>query len=148
MRFFILALCAFLGGFAANLVTPALAENGALSYWFLGDNANRKGVESYVNNGYPAQNFYGRDGQLRLQMGTYNAGGEAGLPMVGLSDNHGHLKMLFRLAGPNESPVIIMKDNAGRDRVVMGLGLNDAAQDPFLATFGANGQKTMVYGSY
>lgn len=109
----------------------------------------------------PMQNFYGDDGQVRLQIGTYpgtycgsgsaaRCGGadERGLPMMGFSDNSGNLKMLFRLAGTNQSPVIIMKDNQHRDRVVMGLSLNEAKQEPFLATFDNDGNKKLIYGDY
>lgn len=96
----------------------------------------------------PVQNFYGDKGQLRLQLGTYPGEGEKGMPMMGFSDNDGKLKMLFRLAGTNQSPVIIMKDNQQRDRLIMGLGLNDGTQEPFLVTFNKDGAKTLVFGQY
>lgn len=92
--------------------------------------------------------IYGDDGQVRIQMGTYSAAGERGLPLVGLGDNHGHIRMLFRLAGPNESPVIIMKDTKGVDKLVMGLDLSDPAQAPFLSVIDANGQKQNLFGKY
>lgn len=92
--------------------------------------------------------LFGDDGQVRLQVGTYTAPGERGLPMIGMSDNHGHLRMLFRLAGANESPVIVMKDRAGRDRLVMGLGLSDSGEDAFLSITDSNGKKQNLFGAF
>jgi len=88
------------------------------------------------------------DGNQRLQLGTYSAGGEQGLPLAGFSDNGSQLRMLLRLAGSNESPVIIFKDKSSRDRIVLGLGLEDAGQEPFMAVFDANGNKKMIFGEY
>lgn len=90
----------------------------------------------------------GTDGKQRLQLGVYDGSGEKGLPMVGLTDNHDRLRMLLRLAGNNESPVIVLKDGQGRDRLVLGLDLNSETEEPFLATFDAQGQKKMVFGAY
>ena len=90
----------------------------------------------------------GSDGQQRIQAAVYNAPSEAGQPLIGLSDNNHDLRYLFRLAGSNSSPVIVMKDKSHRDRLVMGLSLNDGAQEPFLATFDKNGNKHLVFGSY
>jgi hypothetical protein len=87
-------------------------------------------------------------GHQRLQLGTYNQGAEQGLPLIGLTDNNGHLKMLLRLAGENQSPVLIFKDNKGVDRIVMGLGLSDAGEEPFLSYVDKNGTKTNVFGNY
>ena len=92
--------------------------------------------------------LFGPDGQPRIQMGTYSAAGENGLPLVGLGDNHGHIRMLFRLAGPNESPVIIMKDTSGTDRLVMGLDMAAPAQAPFLSVIDKDGQKHNLFGNY
>ena len=152
-KFLTLAVFAFLGGMVSNYLifktTEASAGANTLpSYFSIHDTINRKGIESYVFNGYPAQNFYAKDGKIRIQQGIYNAPGESGLPLIGMFDNKNHLKMLFRLAGKNESPVIILKDNQQRDRMVLGLGLNDTEQAPFLATFGSDGKKQMAFGAY
>jgi len=88
----------------------------------------------------------GPDGRERVQIGTYPSAGERGLPLVGLFDNGSHLRLLLRLAGPQESPVLIFKDRRGRDRMVLGLGLND--EEPFLSTADAGGKKTNVFGHY
>jgi len=93
-------------------------------------------------------NLYGEDGSLRIQAGTYSAAGERGLPLIGLSDNKAKLRMLFRLAGRNESPVLIFKDKSGRDRIVMGLDMSDSAQEPFLALIDKKGKKRPIFGKY
>lgn len=105
-------------------------------------------VQTYTADGQPAQAFYGEDGKMRIQLGTYNAAGERGLPLVGLSDNKGHLRMLLRLAGDNESPVLIMKDKTGRDRIVLGLALSDASEEPFLSVTDSAGARKAVFGTY
>jgi hypothetical protein len=90
----------------------------------------------------------GADGQQRIQAAVYNAPNEAGQPLLGLFDNSHDLRLLFRLAGGNSSPVIVIKDRNHKDRLVLGLALNDPAQEPFMATFDKNGNKRMVFGNY
>jgi hypothetical protein len=91
---------------------------------------------------------YGPDSNPRMAMGTYAASGEKGLPFMGLSDNKGDLRLLFRLFGPNEVPVLIFKDSHHRDRMVIGLGLNDSGEEPFIATFDKSGKKHLLMGKY
>ena len=88
------------------------------------------------------------DGKQRMQIATYTSGGEKGLPLIGLWDNHERLRLLFRLAGQNESPVLIFKDTRGQDRMVMGLSLGGTTEEPFIATFDAQGKKNLLTGSY
>ncbi len=147
----VVALFAFAGGFAAQTLMGSSAARAqyeiqdqstgaaitsvtppAPNYLELRDGKNKKGITTYVMDGQPGQIFYGENGQMRLQMGTYSAKGERGLPLFGLSDTQGKLRLLFRLAGKNESPVIIMKDTNGRDRLVMGLDIDKPSQEPFL----------------
>jgi hypothetical protein len=126
----LLCLFAFAGGFAAQFaiaVTPSLAQSNSASRPVF---------------------MYGEDGKQRLQFGIYTGAGERGLPLIGLSDNQGRLRMLFRLAGGNESPVIVMKDTSGQDRLVMGLDLNDGNQAPFLSIVDGQGRKQNVFGQY
>lgn len=146
----VIAFFSFAGGFTAQMIfssSPSIAASGLMDYLKLGDDFNSKGLELYVNQGSPAQNFYGADGKIRLQMGTYTAAGEKGLPLVSLNDNSGNIRMLLRLAGGNESPVLIMKDKNHRDRLIMGLGLS-GAEEPFLAIYDDNGVKKNIFGSY
>lgn len=145
----LLALCAFAGGFSAQALlaaNPAFAAN-VMSYFKLADAQNAKGLELYVHQGGPAQNFYGADGKIRLQLGTYTAPGEKGLPLISMNDNQGNIRMLLRLAGGNEAPVLIFKDKNHRDRMVMGLSLS-GTEEPFLVTYDSNGKKTNVFGDF
>lgn len=144
-----LLLFAFAGGFTAQVMLTSTPSQAAsrMSYFLLGDDAMPKGLELYVNQGSPGQNFYAPDGKIRLQLGTYTAPGEKGLPIVSLNDNKGDIRMLLRLAGPNEAPVLIMKDKNHRDRMIMGLSLS-GDEEPFLATYDSSGKKTNVFGNY
>lgn len=139
-----------LGALVMNMALSPAVANAArnLNTYFLVDSTNGgKGVETFVQDGQPGMFMYGEDGQPRIQIGTYPSPGERGLPLMGLSDNSGHLRMLFRLAGPTESPVIIMKDKAGHDRLVMGLDLLGSG-NPFLSLIDNDGQKHNIFGTY
>jgi hypothetical protein len=170
----LIAGMAFAGGFAAQLVahpatgqaqvvpedvynnsngsTPQIINQGpsnlGQNVLTLSDLKNRKGLTAFVNDGQPGEILYGEDGQIRLQLGTYTAPGERGLPLVALSDNTGHVRALLRLAGDHQSPVLIMKDSSGKDRLVMGLSLTDPAQEPFLAVTDKDGHRKMIFGEY
>ncbi|MDE1153206.1 MAG: hypothetical protein PW788_11780 [Micavibrio sp.] len=145
----VLAVFSFAGGFAGTLFSGHRAEAQQQQNFFaLSDTKNPKGVNMYVSDGQGGQVFYGENGQMRLQMGTYNGGGERGLPLMALSDTSGHIRLLFRLAGENESPVMIMKDKSGSDRLVMGLDLGGSKQEPFLSITDASGHRQSVFGNY
>lgn len=128
LKFGVICFFAFAGGFAGELFTQK-AE-----------------AQSYAST--EPMFFFGEDGKPRLQLGMYTAAYEKGLPLVGLSDNAGRLRMLFRLAGENQSPVIIMKDKSGRDRLVMGLDLSGTNDAPFLSIVDAKGHKQNVFGNF
>lgn len=145
----VIALFSFAGGFAAQMLagSPALAEKGFSSFLALKDEKNAKGWNAYVSDGQPGMVFYGENGEMRLQAGTYNGGGERGQPMFSLNDASGHIKMLLRIAGSSDSPVIVMKDNQGRDRLVMGLSFDDK-QEPFLSLTDSAGVSKDFFGHY
>jgi hypothetical protein len=93
----------------------------------------------------------GADGKQRIQLGSYDGSyskSEKGLPLIGFSDNQGGLRMLFRLAGSNESPVLVFKDRKHRDRMVIGLSLNGNSEEPFIAFFDKSGKKHLLMGAY
>ena len=73
---------------------------------------------------------YAKDGKHRIQMGTYAAGSEQGQPLLGLSDSQQRIRLLLRLAGPNETPVMIFKDKDGNDRLVLGLNHSGGDESP------------------
>jgi hypothetical protein len=148
------AIFAFLGGFTAQVLLaakPGFAQEtrrmlaGTLLEVMGPD--NKKGVEAYVSDGQAEQIFYGEDGKPRIEMGSYPGAGERGQPLTGLWDNKGELRLLLRLAGPTDSPVIVMKDSQGRDRLVMGLSF-DAKQDPFLNITDSTGANKNLFGFY
>ncbi len=84
--------------------------------------------------------IYAQDGKHRLQMATYTNSGEQGLPLIGLSDNSTQLRLLLRLAGPNESPVLVFKDKNGSDRMVIGLNYSGGDETPFITYTDAAGK--------
>ncbi len=93
-------------------------------------------------------NLVGPDGRQRILMGSYHAASEKGQPFIGLSDNRGDLRLLFRLAGSNESPVLVFKDKKHRDRMVIGMALSDRGEEPFIAFFDKSGKKHLLMGKY
>lgn len=124
----------FLGGIAGSMLLQpeaARAQIGALTGSML--------------------NIDGPDGRLRVQAGYYDgsyATAEKGQPLVALYDNSHNIRLLLRLAGHNESPVLVFKDTNHRDRMVVGLGMEGAEQEPFIAVFDRNGVKKLLTGSY
>ncbi len=153
---FVLMLAAsFAGGAVSNFwIAPKVAAaqagevmNANRLYFTAPD--GRSGGQVYFADGSGAIiSLNDAEGAQKIQIGTYNGAGEQGLPFVALSDNNGGVRLLFRLAGPNQSPVLIFKDRQSNDRIVMGLGLNDSGDEPFLASFDKNGKKQMLVGSY
>lgn len=145
---------AFLGGVASEhvFIRQAAAAGYGESMENYRDRDGRVRLNIGVTNGQPSANLWGEDGTSRMQLGTYDGSvipGEKGLPVITLSDNQGHLKMLLRMApGKNQSPVLVMKDNQQRDRIVMGLSLNDDGEEPFLVYFDKNGGKHAVFGAF
>ncbi|MBI1215516.1 MAG: hypothetical protein GC185_06835 [Alphaproteobacteria bacterium] len=138
---------------SGNSSSPQIINQGptnlAQNVLTLSDLKNRKGISAFVNDGQPGQIFYGDNGNIRIQLGTYTGAGERGLPLIALSDSGGNVRLLFRLAGDNQSPVMIMKDNSGKDRMVMGLGIGSGTnQEPFLAVTDKDGKRKMIFGEY
>ena len=147
-------LTSFLGGIVSQLLIcpkSLRAESQVIRadrLLVVDNNGQTQGDLTSIADGGGMLNIYGHDGVMRLQLAVYSASGEQGLPMIGLSDNEGNLRLLFRLAGSNESPVLVFKDKEHRDRIVMGLALDDPNEEPFLATIDKDGNKSMVMGSY
>ncbi|MCB1782567.1 MAG: hypothetical protein KDI13_01090 [Alphaproteobacteria bacterium] len=154
-----LALIAFIGGMAVNALfqissaAASLFSHACGGLYAVTDNINTSGVESCVMQGYSVQNIYGKDGKLRIQNGIYSKSGgrgEENLSFFGLYDNRGQLRLLFRLdgLGGNESPLIIMKDTGGRDRVIMGLDLRGNEQNAFLRQSGNGKGSQDIVGQF
>ena len=94
--------------------------------------------------GGPGLFFFDSAGRNRLVLGLYSAAeGEA--PSVVLNDSQQRAAGIFRLFGPRDTPVVVLKSQ-GRDRSVY--GLNPTSMDPFLANFASDGKKGDVFGNY
>lgn len=155
----VLGGAAFIGGFATSYILAGASEARAArvqtSFYRVADRYNHKGVEMYVDKGSPGQVFYDMDEGMRLQMGLYppspqNPPKEIDLPLMALSDQGGEIRLLYRLdgLGTNNSPLIIMKDSKGQNRLIMGLALTDEGEEPFLATYDVAGRQTNVIGNF
>ena len=92
--------------------------------------------------GGPALFFYDGGGKNRMVLGLYSAAeGEA--PSVVLNDPEQHAAGIFRLYGPHDTPVVVLK-NQGRDRSIY--GLNASSTEPFLSNYSGDGKKINVFG--
>jgi hypothetical protein len=92
--------------------------------------------------GGPALFFYDSAGRNRMVLGLYSAAeGEA--PSVVLNDPQQHAAGIFRLYGPHDTPVVVLK-NQGRDRSIY--GLNASSTEPFLSNYSGDGKKINVFG--
>lgn len=93
--------------------------------------------------GGPALFFYDSAGRNRMVLGLYSpAEGEA--PSVVLNDGEQRAAGIFRLFGPRDTPVVVLKAQ-GRDRSIYGLNANST--DPFLTNFSSDGKKSDVFGN-
>jgi hypothetical protein len=94
--------------------------------------------------GAPGLFFYDTHGRNRLVLGIYSPA-ENEYPFVVLNDTHQLAAGIFRLFGPQETPVVVLK-NKGADRSIF--GLNPTSTDPFLVNYSGDRSKTAVFGSY
>lgn len=84
--------------------------------------------------------MFNPEGGVEIQMGAYESGSEKGQTLLGLHGKNGSLRLLLRLHGANDSPVIVMKDKTGDDKLVIGLEGND--ESPYIKY--RNGKGSMV----
>ncbi|HXA36260.1 MAG TPA: hypothetical protein VNW26_08010 [Steroidobacteraceae bacterium] len=94
--------------------------------------------------GGPGLFFYDSHGRNRLVLGLYSPA-ESEYPFVVLNDTRQAAAGIFRLFGPQETPVVVLK-NKGADRSI--LGLNPNSTDPFLVNYSAERKKTEIFGSF
>lgn len=94
--------------------------------------------------GGPALFFFDSAGRNRLVVGLYSPA-EKEAPSLVLNDPQQHAAGIFRLFGPSDTPVIVLK-NGGRDRSVYGLSPSSA--DPFLTNYASDGSKRDVFGRF
>lgn len=153
----LIAFCAFTGGFAAQTLlvsNPALATatNSAttkfFSYFKVNDQKNPNGFEFSTKDGIPVQNLKTADGTVRAQIAMFKDENEPNpTPIITLNDRKGSVRLLLRMAGPYDSPLIILKDQEQKNRVILGTSLDDKGE-PFLATFDRKGNATTIFGKY
>jgi hypothetical protein len=86
--------------------------------------------------GSPCLFVFDKEGKIRLEAGVYGDG----QPFFGLFDAKYNALGLFRVAGSQGSPVLVLKAG-GRDRMIVGLGMNDPAQEPFVEYYDVKGEK-------
>jgi len=94
--------------------------------------------------GGPGLFFFDSAGRNRLVVGLYSPA-ENEAPSLVLNDPQQRAAGIFRLFGPRDAPVLVLK-NQGRDRSVYGLEPNST--DPFLANYASDGSKSDVFGRY
>jgi hypothetical protein len=140
---------AFLLVHRAALVSPAIAaaaqsrEVVTANRIQLVDASGKVRAELAMSlDGGPALFFYDSAGRNRMVLGLYSpAEGEA--PSVVLNDPEQHAAGIFRLYGPHDTPVVVLK-NQGRDRSIY--GLNASSTEPFLSNYSGDGKKINVFG--
>jgi len=136
---------AFAGGAVSEQIfSSKMARAAADEIKEFFDTTGKKRLDLGVANGAPVQDFYGDDGLVRLQFGTYTAASDKGLPLAVFSDNDHHIRLLLRLAGINQSPALVFKDSKGADRIVMGLALSDNSEDPFFIYTDSTGTHNLL----
>ena len=94
--------------------------------------------------GGPALFFFDSAGRNRMVVGLYSPA-ENEAPSLVLNDPQQRAAGIFRLFGPRDTPVVVLKSQ-GRDRSVY--GLNPNSTDPFLANYASDGTKSDVFGRY
>ncbi len=94
--------------------------------------------------GGPGLFFFDTRGRNRLVLGLYSPA-EGEYPFVVLNDTRQLAAGIFRLFGPQETPVVVLK-NKGVDRSIF--GLNPGSTEPFLVNYSADRKTTAVFGNF
>lgn len=95
---------------------------------------------AYIGPGNAGQGslfLFNPQGGIEVEMGAYESGGEKGQSLLGLHGRDGNLRLLLRLYGQKDSPVIVMKDKTGDDKLIIGLEGNNEA--PYIKYRNAKG---------
>ncbi|HTF34216.1 MAG TPA: hypothetical protein VK714_11030 [Myxococcota bacterium] len=130
---------------ASGPSTPQLQDTLSAHRLRLLDETGKPRAELALSQeGGPGLFFYDTEGRNRLVLGLY-APTESEYPFVVLNDTHKHAAGIFRLFGPQETPVVVLK-NKGQDRSIY--GLNPNSTEPFLTTLDGDGKKTDFLGVY
>ncbi len=120
-------LCLIVGLLAGIFMSGPLKAAGRNALEIFGVGGQRV---AYLGPGTADQGMFflfNPQGGVEVQMGAYDSGAEKGQTLMGLHGRNGSLRMLLRLHGANDSPVIVMKDKTGDDKLVIGLEGNSEA---------------------
>lgn len=131
-------LCLIAGLFLGVFASKPLEAAGRNVLEAFGSQGQRVG---YIGPGNADQGtffLFDPQGGVQVQMGAYDSGSEKGQSLMGLHGRNGSLRFLVRLYGANDSPVMIMKDKTGDDKLIIGLEGNDEA--PYIKYRNKKGQ--------
>jgi len=137
---------AMLGHFATagNSPPPRQPSVDATAVRLVGAHGKVRAELAMSPEGGPALFFFDTQGRNRLVLGLY-AASEKEAPFVVLNDPAQRAAGIFRLFGPNDTPVVVLK-HAGVDRSIY--GLEPRSLEPFLVNYGGDGRKDAVFGKY
>lgn len=134
---------ALLGAICGNFLFGALPLNAAktkdsqMTYEIYNSKGTRTGTYTSENGDQGALFLFSDKGKNTVQMGSYPNGQERGQALFGLNDPTNQLRMLLRLHSTENSPTIILKDQYGIDKIVIGLrGQNQTPYFEYVADDG------------
>ena len=143
-KYLTVATFGFLGGIVGSAIfasTPTIAAKAKSLYTTNFFNDDGKRVATLGSNNSEEGTlflFNGSNQKLEIQMGAYPSGSEKGQSLIGMHDRNGYLRLLQRMHGPKDSPTIVMKDNTGTDRII--IGLDGSSQEPYFRYLDSKGQ--------
>lgn len=111
----------FVGVLAATPLKAAVQNASSSTLELFNGSGQRIGFIGPGNAGQGTFFLFNPQGGVEVQMGAYDSGSEKGQTLFGLHGKNGSLRFLMRLHGPHDSPVMVMKDKAGSDKLIIGL---------------------------
>lgn len=129
-----------------NATAQAPAREESVSGLRLLDSNGRAYARLVSGSGQAAHlTFFDQKGVPLLDLGL---GGD-GLPQLSLMSvkNNGKSKFTLKVAGANQSAVLVFKDNKDRERMRMGLDPDAPGEEPFLVYYDRNMTKKVVFGA-
>jgi hypothetical protein len=138
--------CSLMGGMASRSLKPHQVFSGQFHAEAVFSDAGGRPSQVFSATPEPVESMIGPEGGPRLEMGLEQESVAGETPFLKFSNNRGELRVVYRLKGTEDEPLIVMKDRRGRDRIVIGLDERDAGEEPFLALLDADGAAHMVFG--
>ncbi len=118
--------------------TPLKAAVENKTYDIFNNFSERIGYLGPGNGGQGTLFLFNTKQGIEIQMGAYDSGSETGQSLFGMHDRKGDLRLLMRLHGNEDSPVIILKNKNGIDKMLIGLGGD--AELPFIKYQNSKGE--------